>query len=253
MIEATASANQPEILIRAPRDAGEMAIGVDLQKQVWGYSEIDTVPDQMFIVAQESGGQVLFAFHRNKPVGFALAFAAMHDHKSYLHSHMVGVAPEYQNRGVGKLLKFAQREEALSRGIDLIEWTFDPLQTRNAYFNLVRLGALARRLVPNFYGRTSSPLHAGLPTDRLVAEWWLKSPRVVRAISGQTPSAAATAARISLPAAIREICGKDRAEAERIQSRIRQEFAMQFASGRVAVGFEFDEQQSSYILEPYED
>jgi predicted GNAT superfamily acetyltransferase len=166
---------------------------------------------------------------------------------------MVGVAPEYQNRGVGRLLKFAQREEALSRGIDLVEWTFDPLQTRNAHFNLVRLGALVRRLVPNFYGRTSSPLHAGLPTDRLVAEWWLKSPRVVRAISGQTPSAAATAARISLPAAIREICGKDRAEAERIQSRIRQEFAMQFASGRVAVGFEFDEQQSSYILEPYED
>src|ERR1700759_5065554 len=116
-------------------DAEEMRVEVELQQQVWGYSEIDTVPEQMFIVAKESGGQVLVAYEQQRPVGFALAFAGIHHKQSYLHSHMVGVIPEFQNRGVGRVLKLAQREDAIKRGIDLIEWTFDPLQLKNAHFN----------------------------------------------------------------------------------------------------------------------
>jgi predicted GNAT superfamily acetyltransferase len=253
MSEGTTSVKEPKILIRAPRDAQEMAIGVELQKQVWAYTEIDTVPDQMFIVANESGGQVLLAFDHDVPVGFALAFAAIHGDKAYLHSHMVGVVPEYQNRGVGRLLKFAQREDAIFRGIDLIEWTFDPLQIRNAYFNLNRLGAIGRRYIPNLYGRTSSPLHAGLPTDRLVAQWWLQSSRVKRVIAGEALPTATGADRISLPTTIREICLTQPVQAEEIQSRIREQFSEQFAAGYAAVGFEFADKQGSYVLEPYED
>src|SRR6202012_2433270 len=96
----------------------------------------------------------------------------------YLHSHMLAVLPEYRNAGLGRRLKLAQRDDALSRGFDLMEWTFDPLEIKNAYFNLERLGAIARRYNVNQYGITSSPLQGGLPTDRLVAEWWLKSKRV---------------------------------------------------------------------------
>jgi predicted GNAT superfamily acetyltransferase len=253
MGDGTASATKPEILIRAPQNIQEMRLGVDLQKRIWGYTEIDTVPDQMFIVARESGGQVLFAFDLAKPIGFALSFAAIHKGTIYLHSHMVGVVPAYQNSGVGRLLKFAQREDAVARGIDLIEWTFDPLQLRNAHFNLVRLGAVVRRYIPNFYGRTSSPLHAGLPTDRLVAEWWIQSSRVTDILSGKRYAPASDELRVSIPSTIREICAADAQEAEKIQTRVREQFGRYFAQGRAAVGFEFDEQESSYILEPYED
>jgi len=253
MPEGTVSAKELEISIRAPQGIDELGICVDLQRQVWAYSEIDTVPEQMFAVARESGGQVLLAFDQRKAVGFALAFVGVHHRTIYLHSHMVGVVPEYQNRGVGRLLKFAQRDEAIARGINLIEWTFDPLQLRNAYFNLVRLGAVVRRYLPNFYGRTSSPLHAGLPTDRLVAEWWIESARVEDLLDGKLPRPAQPAARISLPSAMRQICASNPREAEKIQSRIRAQFERQFANGCAAVGFEFDEQQGHYLLEPYED
>jgi predicted GNAT superfamily acetyltransferase len=217
MSEGVASVKGQGIAIRALQKVEEMSIGVDLQRRVWGYTELDTVPDQIFIVARESGGQVLGAFHEDKAIGFALAFAGVHRGKIHLHSHMVAVLPEYQDRGVGRLLKLAQRDDALSRGIDLIEWTFDPLQLKSAYFNLMRLGAIVRRYLPNFYGRTSSPLHGGLPTDRLVAEWWVRS------------------------------------VGERIEAGVRREFERHIAEGHAAVGFEFEAEQGSYVLEPYED
>jgi predicted GNAT superfamily acetyltransferase len=252
IFEGTALVKEPDILIRTLQNVEEMSIGVKLQHRIWGYSAIDTVPDQMFIVAKESGGQVLGAFHKSDAVGFALAFAAIHGRTPYLHSHMVGVAPEFQNQGVGKLLKLAQRDDAIARGIDLIEWTFDPLQLRNAHFNLVRLGAVVRRYIPNFYGQTSSPLHAGLPTDRLVAEWWVNSKRVQAALNNQAyiPKSSEL---ISIPVAINQICTSDPPRAEEIQSGIRRQFESHFAAGRAAVSFELRDQQGSYLLERYED
>ena len=120
--------------------------------------------------------------------GFALAYPGIRDGKPYLHSHMAAVLPEFRDLGIGRLLKLAQRDDALSRGISLIEWTFDPLQPRNAYFNLCRLGVVVRRYLIDVYGATSSPLHAGLPTDRLVAEWHLDSQRVADIVGGKPPA-----------------------------------------------------------------
>lgn len=252
MFEGTALVKEPDILIRPLQNVEEMSIGVKLQHRIWGYSAIDTVPDQMFIVAKESGGQVLGAFHKGDPVGFALAFAAIHGRTPYLHSHMVGVLPEFQNQGVGRLLKLAQRDNAIARGIDLIEWTFDPLQLKNAHFNLVRLGAVVRRYIPNFYGQTSSPLHAGLPTDRLVAEWWVNSKRVQDALNNEA-GIPKSRELISIPVAINQICAIDPPRAEEIQSSIRQQFESHFAAGRAAVSFELKDQRGSYVLERYED
>ncbi len=110
-------------MIRRLEEVHEMGICVELQRRIWGYSDIDVVPEQMFIVAQKSGGQVLGAFHQGKAIGFTLAFAGVRREKPYLHSHNVGVVPEHQDQGVGRLLKLAQRQDALTRGIDLIEWT----------------------------------------------------------------------------------------------------------------------------------
>src|SRR5271155_5687605 len=236
MSEATTSAVKQEIRIRAMQEAQEMSVCVELQQRIWGYAPIDTVPDQIFIVAKKTGGQVMTAYHGDTPVGFTLAFAAMREGLAYLHSHMVGVVEEYQNRGVGRLLKLAQREDALRRGIRLIEWTFDPLQLKNAHFNIERLGAIERRYIPNLYGRTSSPLHAGLPTDRLVAEWWVRSQRVEDVLAGSPREASADSERISIPAAIRQICREEPLAAEKIQTKVREHFLAIIADGRAAVG-----------------
>jgi predicted GNAT superfamily acetyltransferase len=125
------------------------------------------------------GGQVFGAFDGEKLVGFLLAIPGIRpDGRVYLHSHMMGVLPEYRNAGIGRQLKMRQREDAIARGIDLIEWTFDPMQLKNAWFNIEGLGAIARRYVRNQYGVSSSALQGGLPTDRLVAEWWVNAERL---------------------------------------------------------------------------
>jgi len=252
-MDTTASRARQQIAVRPAHSADDMKICVDLQQRVWGYSAIDTVPDQIFIVADKTGGHVLVAYEGDEPIGFALAFAAIRGGLAYLHSHMVAVVEEFQNRGVGRLLKLAQRDDAIARGFDLIEWTFDPLQLKNAHFNVARLGAIVRRYIPNLYGRTSSPLHAGLPTDRLVAEWWVKSRRVESIIKGQLPVISNAAERVAIPAAIRELCRDNPTAAETIQSDAREQFSRHFSLGLAAVAFEWKHDQGKYVLESYED
>jgi predicted GNAT superfamily acetyltransferase len=253
MSDATSSTVKQEIRIRAMEEAQEMSVCVELQQRIWGYAPIDTVPDQIFIVAKKTGGQVMTAYEGDTPVGFALAFAAMRDGLTYLHSHMVGVVEEYHNRGVGRLLKLAQREDALERGIDVIEWTFDPLQLKNAHFNIERLGTIVRHYIPNLYGRTSSPLHAGLPTDRLVAEWWVRSQRVEDVLAGRPRATGSVCQQIAIPADIRRVCRDEPLTAEKIQTTVREQFLANIAEGRAAVGFEFNKEQGTYLLERYED
>jgi predicted GNAT superfamily acetyltransferase len=177
---------------------------VELQLAVWGYSDGDLVPRRMFLLAQHIGGQVLGAFVREPGsadeiiVGFALAWPGYRDGKPYLHSHMLAVLPEYRNLGLGRKLKLAQRDDALARGIDLMEWTYDPLEIKNAHLNIARLGAISRRYEENFYGASSSPLQGGLPTDRLYAEWWLRSPRVINILNGE-PQAIEIVERVAVP------------------------------------------------------
>jgi predicted GNAT superfamily acetyltransferase len=210
------------------------------------------VPDQIFIVAKKTGGQMMTAYDGETLVGLALAFVATGGGLAYLHSHMVAVLDEYQNREMGRMLKLAQRENALDRGINLIEWTFDPLRLKNAHFNIERLGAIVRHYLSNLYGRTSSPLHAGLPTDRLVAEWWVRSQRVEAVLAGRPRTKGTHCERIGIPAGIRGICQDEPQRAEKIQTKVRQQFSAHIANGRTAVGFEFNEEQATYLLEPYE-
>ena len=159
---------------------------VEVQLAVWGYSDSDVVPKRVFLVAQRIGGQVLGAFDGEALVGFAMALPGYRDGKPYLHWHMLAVLPEYRNAGLGRRLKLAQRDDALARGIEWMEWTFDPLEIKNAHLNIARLGAIARRYMRNIYGPSTSPLQGGLPTDRLVVEWWLRSERVRRALGEET-------------------------------------------------------------------
>jgi len=174
-----------EILVRRCESLSEFERCIELQREIWGEADLEVEPVTMFVVAAHVGGQVLGAFAAGRMIGYTLAVPGIRNGAPYLHSHMTGVLAEYRDRGVGRQLKLFQREEALGRGMRLIEWTFDPLETRNAHFNLNRLGAICRRYVPNLYGVTTSPLHLGLPTDRLVVEWRLDSARVLAALAGQ--------------------------------------------------------------------
>jgi predicted GNAT superfamily acetyltransferase len=185
-------------------------------------------------------------------IGFTLALAGIHGDKPFLHSHMTAVLPGRQNAGVGRKLKLLQREDALAHEINLVEWTFDPLELRNAYFNLVRLGAVVRRMIPNCYGITESPLHAGLPTDRLVAEWWLDSARVKKILAGTTVPSSQAAVRVSIPADIGDWKHRDQKRAFEVQGEVREQFEHWFRQSYVLTGFERGESLAYYRLEPPE-
>src|SRR5580693_8067861 len=244
----------PMIETRALATHAEFNDAVRLQQEIWGFKDVELLPLRLFVVATKIGGQAFGAFDGKRMVGFCLSIPGLKSGaKSYLHSHMLGVLPAYRDSGVGRTLKLAQRDDALERGIDLIEWTFDPLELKNAHFNIERLGAIVRHYIPNLYGRTSSPLHAGLPTDRLVAEWWVRSQRVEDVLAERPREAILDSERIALPAAIRQICREEPLVAEKIQTEVREQFLANIADGRAAVGFEFDKEQGTYLLERYED
>lgn len=227
----------------------EFDLAVKLQRDIWGFEEVDLLPLRLFVVASKIGGQVLGAFAGSTMVGFCLCIPGLkRGTKPYLHSHMMGVAPEYRDVGLGRALKLKQREYALAAGLDLIEWTFDPLEVKNAFFNIERLGAIARRFVHNQYGTSTSPLHGGLPTDRLVAEWWIRSERVCAAVGATQYPRPRVEARISVPLDIGELRVKDKNRARDIQARIGSEFDEGFMANLAVIGFEKTAESGIYLL-----
>ena len=242
----------PGVTVRACDSHDDLKLCVDLQRRIWNFDDEDLVPAAIFVVAQHTGGHAYVAFDGEEGVGFALAFSAEHDGHRLWHSHMVGVLPDYQNRGVGRMLKLHQRDEALRTGVDTIEWTFDPLELRNAYFNIARLGAIVRRYIPNCYGDTTSPLHGGLPTDRLVAEWHVGSERVQQAVRGKI-AAPVSGIEIAVPAAIREWRKSDPERAREVQSELRGKLTSLFSKGYAVDGLRRETECCIYVLERYED
>lgn len=268
------------IVVRTCEGWDEFEACVQLQVETWGYDPTDIIPRRTFMLARKIGGQVIGAFDSdasgappNEPgwqggasslVGFAMALPGIKaesaayagNERFYLHSHMLAVRASYRNRGLGAKLKLEQRREALSRGIRRMEWTFDPLEIKNAFLNIHKLGAIVRQYFPDFYGVSSSRLQAGLPTDRLVAEWHLDSPRVAAMVEGQSEPAYEIEERIIIPAAIYRWKASDadwqRALAVQLENRAR--FQQAFARGLAVVGFDRDtEGNGIYQLAPFAD
>jgi len=156
---------------------------VALQKDVWGYDgSEDIVPSAVLIVSVKRGGILIGGLEGEELKGFVYSIPALKDGRLTQWSHMLGVTGDARGTGLGFRLKLAQRERALAMGIEEIEWTFDPLQILNAHLNMTRLGAIAEEYAENIYGESTSPLHRGSPTDRLVALWKLPAPHVERRI-----------------------------------------------------------------------
>jgi predicted GNAT superfamily acetyltransferase len=211
-----------------------------LQKEIWRFTDAELVPVRVFVVASKIGGQVIGAFDGDELIAFALALPGIRNGHSYLHSQMLAVREQFRNAGVGRRLKLYQREDALARGIELMEWTFDPLEIKNAYLNIEKLGAIVRRYSVNQYGITSSPLQGGLPSDRLIAEWWMKSGRVRSVLENDSRPAFDPQARIDVPAEIYawKLAPATREQALAVQQRNREQFTRAFAEGLSVLGFE---------------
>jgi predicted GNAT superfamily acetyltransferase len=227
------------ITVRALAGRHEYADAVQLQRMVWGWEDLDILPVRFFVVARDIGGQLLGAFDGDFMCGFCVAIPAVKPGGcAYLHSHMLGVLPEYRDAGAGRMLKMAQRDDALARGFNLVEWTFDPLEVKNAYFNIEKLGAIIRQYLPNHYGITTSSLGGGLPTDRCVAEWNLKRPRRKLEIL----------ARIPVPAGLDRLRRTDPDEVLQIQHQVARLFKQNLASGLVVTGFERSSDSGAYLF-----
>jgi predicted GNAT superfamily acetyltransferase len=230
------------IVLRRCHTIDEFRACVALQKEVWNFTDAELVPLRMFVVADKVGGQVMGAFDGNVMVGFALSVPGTRSGHIYLHSHMLAVRKDHRNSGLGRRLKLMQREDAIARGIELIEWTFDPLEIKNAYLNLEKLGAIVRRYNINQYGITSSPLQGGLPSDRLIAEWWLKSKRVETLLAtGKIPPIVRESS-IEVPAQIYDwkAAPETRSKAQRVQEHNREQFLRAFAHGLAVLGYDRD-------------
>ena len=265
-----------ETRIRPARARSDYEACVALQRQVWGLVDLEITPAIQLIATIHAGGLLLVAEEVNaRIVGFAYAFPAIGEGAAHLHSDMLAVLPEARGRGLGLRLKWAQREEARRRGISLLTWTFDPMQAHNASLNLRHLGAIGIEFRPDFYGTTSSPLHHGLPTDRLLVRWELDSPRVrQRATTGPSAEGGASAPRINevawceggpvsgaprldldapelrldIPADWNALCRVAPKEAAAFQAHVAAAFQAYLARGYVASGFSPSTTGPFYLL-----
>jgi predicted GNAT superfamily acetyltransferase len=260
------------ILIRSTQGFEELDACVQHQIDTWGYADGDVIPRRAFVVASRIGGQVIGAFdltHAARPeggaenlIGFAMSLPGIKPADDpgtppapYLHSHMLAVSAGYRNDGIGRQLKLFQRVEALSRGISLMEWTFDPLEIKNSFLNIHKLGVIVRSYTSNFYGVSSSRLHGGLPTDRLHAEWYLRSGRVQDSIAGVPVPHFNIEETIMVPYQVAEwkSSESDVARAHAVQTENRQRFQAAFTRGLAVVGFRRDTQGNGiFELAPFE-
>jgi predicted GNAT superfamily acetyltransferase len=240
--------SQAAIEIRQLFQLEEFEEVLRLQKEIWGFDDIELLPLRFLVVVSKVGGHIFGAFDGARMIGFCFAIPGIkRDSRPYLHSHMLGVLPEYRNASVGRMLKLRQRDDAIARGIELIEWTFDPLELKNAFLNIEKLGAIVRRYHENQYGTTSSPLHGGLPTDRCIAEWWIATPRG----SGEHPPHGEHVERIAYPADIARIRAEEPERAREIQKENAHRFLDAFGRGLAVTGFERTDTEGTYLLEPW--
>jgi predicted GNAT superfamily acetyltransferase len=228
---------------------------VYLQRDVFGLPDLEISPRRHLIVSEQAGGWTLGAFVEGRLVGFVHHLAAVRGQEIFGYSHMMAVAADFQNKGVGAQLKWAQRARALSEGRDFIKWTFEPVRARNAHFNLNRLGVAVRSYAVNFYGtdygtnsaeRASGPL--GMDSDRLFASWELRAPRVAALAEGREFSVGEPEGVIEISNDFAGLLKSDPAAAKAEALRIREEFLHAFSAGLVCRAFERDERRPKYLL-----
>ena len=253
------------VMLRPLETRQECLTCVSLQREIWGQDFVDVVPATILMVSQRVGGVAGGAFDtKDRLIGFVFGISGAANGMLAHWSHMLAVRPEARRIGLGRRLKLYQRTQLLERGIRVAAWSYDPLMTANASFNLNALGACPTEYVDDMYGDTGSTLHGGLDTDRLIVKWQLDDPRVARRISGEhriaLPDAATQApvvlspdpadsgatdrslptgdwVRIAVPADIGSLKATDPEAARRWQRSVREAFHIYLKNGYRVVGF----------------
>jgi len=243
-----------KIEIRECETLEQLAACVELQRDVFALPEVELSPVRHFVVTKNAGGFTLGAYDGDKLAGFVLSVPAIVRGERAFYSHMTGVRVEYQSHGIGAKLKWAQRHRALAEDVKYIKWTFEPVKSRNAYFNLEKLGAVVLEYQPNFYGvdyTTAAPsgVKIGLASDRLFAEWRLESPKVVALAAGERYTEPGEPVdEVKLMRDWFGLVESDPAAALAEQLRIRGEFEAAFANGLVGRAFRRDDAHPAYLL-----
>ena len=249
-----------EIVIRECVTIDEFDKCVRLQREVFGLPDLEISPRRHLIVSRQAGGWTLGAFAGGaggRLVGFVHHLVALRPKDEIIgYSHMMAVHELYQNRGVGARLKWAQRERATAEGRKYIKWTWDPMQARNAHFNLNRLGVVVHTYAENFYGtdyvtdpEQKTEAGRGLDSDRLLATWQLLSPRVSDLAGGGAVSPPSDpVCAIQIPADWSKLLQQDVTTAKKEQLRVRFEFKRVLAEGLVCAGFERSADHPRYLF-----
>lgn len=246
-----------EIEIRECASIEELNECVVLQRETFALPEVEISPIRHFVVSKNAGGFTLGAFSGGALIGFVLSVPAFFGNERFFYSHMAAVKKDFQSSGIGAKLKWAQREKALEKGARFIKWTFQPVQARNAFFNLEKLGAIVRSYEPNFYGTDYSTSadqskNIGLDSDRLFAEWHLESEKVERlAMTEMYAETGKVIKTIEIPADWNAIVESAAEKAVVEQTRIKREFQKAFAEKLICRKFERGGQRPKYLL--YED
>jgi len=271
--------------VRPLTELQELQKCLDLQREAFGWAEIDLLPRRFLVVLGHIGGLVLGAFDGDRLVAFLNAVPGIRGRMPYWHSHMLAVSKDYWNSGVGTQLKLAQRDEGVKRGLRLIEWTFDPLESKNAYLNIAKLGVIIRRFYANHYGETTGVRQRGMDSDRVIAEWWidegeLASDHPGRSLqsrppllyqegsydarrAGSPPDTGGVARsagvvtptqdsvrRVVIPADIQALKNQSLELARDVQKRVREQFLQNIADDYFVADFKRGSETSEYIFIP---
>src|ERR1700736_3934811 len=262
-VDPSPSRDVAPVEIRLVRTHDEFAACEAMSRDIWGAAERNVVPRELLLTMQHNGGLVHGAFlPTGRLVGFCFAFLGVRDGQLRLCSHQLGVLPEFRGTGIGIALKQAQRYDALRLGYELVTWTFDPLEARNAYINLHRLGCIARLYDRDHYGLMEDELNRGLPSDRFEAEWWLRRAKPVLAADpvmmlrmgadggpGREPHdlSAQRAVLITVPTDFQGVNGASLERALRWRMESRAAFEAALAAGLIAVDFR---REGTYVMAP---
>jgi predicted GNAT superfamily acetyltransferase len=231
---------------------------IELERAVWKDDDIGIMPIRLYMISKACNAPTIGAFDQSdRLVGFVHTSLALVGRNVVYHSHLAAVLEGLRHKDIGARMKLAQRDRAIEAGIPLIIWTFDPLQSRNAHLNINKLGAIIRRYEVNYYGEDLSSVFGstGIPSDRVIAEWWVKSPHVESALSGSRPALAQGAPAAEIPDDIDSVNARSREDHLKWRLRAREDFRREIDRGLIARAFERDSAGgvSRYLFGPDED
>lgn len=243
---------EPGIVIRECETHDDFRQCIALEREVWRDEDIDIMPIRMYMISRNCGGPTFGAFdEQGKLVGVAHMLPALVEGNIAFHSHLVSVSEAFRDKNIGFGIKLAQREHAIKAGVRMMYWTFDPLQSRNAHFNINKLGVIIRRYGINYYGQNvSTVFDAEIPSDRVVAQWWISSEHVAKTLAGAKPRVDEVRATVSIPDDISAVRASSVEAHFKWRLKNREEFQSAFAKGLIVRGFERDREAglSSYLF-----